>query len=72
MPLSNSHSPAIMLLISAKDWCVAQGEVTVSHFLELKVNSLQTISDHALCVAPFMAVNDQAFPCKWVYLINST
>lgn len=52
MPMSNSHSPAIMLLISAKDWCVAQGEVTVSHFMELKVNSLQTISDHALCVAP--------------------
>lgn len=70
--MSNSHSPAIMLLISAKDWCVAQGEVTVSHFLELKVNSLQTISDHALCVALFMAVDDQAFPCKWVYLINST
>lgn len=44
MPMSNSHSPAIMLLISAKDWCVAQGEVTVSHFLELKVNSLQTLA----------------------------
>ena len=66
MHMSNSHSPAIMLLISAKDWCVAQGEVTVSHFLELKVNSLQTISDRALYVAPYMAVDDQAFPCKWV------